>query len=154
MELYQHLCKRGTNPLDMVFPWLMSGFAAHVAPAETLLLWDRIIGYDSLLPLPVLAVAILTFRWVCDGRTCGSHENSGALPRAPWADHPHHNSSTPHMPRHGTASACSSPAVNNAKSNVAQHQTASALPDEAALKNNCALTPCLQAGLGAGGRDQ
>jgi hypothetical protein len=68
MELYQHLCKMGTNPLDMVLLWLMSGFAAHLAPGETLLLWDRIIGYDSLLPLPMLAVAILTFRWVRSGQ--------------------------------------------------------------------------------------
>lgn len=43
-------------------PWIMSGFVGYLAPSETLLLWDRIIGFDSLLVLPVLAVAIMTFR--------------------------------------------------------------------------------------------
>ena len=27
-----------------------------------LLLWDRVVGFDSLLPLPVLAVAVFSFR--------------------------------------------------------------------------------------------
>jgi len=31
-------------------------------PSGDLLLWDRIIGFDSLLPLPVLAVAVMSFR--------------------------------------------------------------------------------------------
>lgn len=61
-EVYQHLGSITSSLLDIVFPWLMSAFASQLAPAETLLLWDRVIGYDSLLPLPVLAVAILTFR--------------------------------------------------------------------------------------------
>lgn len=61
--MYRHLGSLTASPLDMVLPWLLSAFAAHLAPSETLLLWDRIIGYDSLLPLPVLAVAVLTFRW-------------------------------------------------------------------------------------------
>jgi hypothetical protein len=41
----------------------MSAFVGHLSPSETLLLWDRIIGFDSLLPLPVLAAAVMTFRW-------------------------------------------------------------------------------------------
>lgn len=62
LEVYQHLGSLTATPLDLVFPWLFSAFAAHLAPSETLLLWDRVIGFDSLLPLPVLAVAVLTFR--------------------------------------------------------------------------------------------
>ncbi len=31
---------------------------------QVMLLWDRVIGLDSLLPLPLLAAAILRFRWV------------------------------------------------------------------------------------------
>lgn len=54
------------SPLDLVMPWLLTAFASHLAPTETLLLWDRIVGYESLLPLPVLAVAVLTFRYVHD----------------------------------------------------------------------------------------
>jgi len=65
-ELYHHLCSLTASPLDLVMPWLLTAFAMHLAPTETLLLWDRIIGFDSLLPLPVLAVAVLAFR--CVGR--------------------------------------------------------------------------------------
>lgn len=32
---------------------------------EVLLLWDRVLGLDSLLPLPLLAVAIVCFRQAC-----------------------------------------------------------------------------------------
>jgi hypothetical protein len=64
IEVYRHLGSLTATPLDMVFSWLGSAFASHLVPAETLLLWDRIIGFDSLLPLPVLAVAVLTFRCV------------------------------------------------------------------------------------------
>jgi hypothetical protein len=30
---------------------------------EVLLLWDRVIGLDSLLPIALLAVAVVCFRW-------------------------------------------------------------------------------------------
>lgn len=40
----------------------MTAFAGHLAVGEVLLLWDRVIGFDSLLPLPLLAVAVLAFR--------------------------------------------------------------------------------------------
>lgn len=33
-----------------------------VAAAQVLLLWDRLLGYDSLELLPVLAAAVLVFR--------------------------------------------------------------------------------------------
>ena len=42
---------------------MLSAFVGYLSPGETLLLWDRVVGFDSLLPLPVLAVAVLTFRW-------------------------------------------------------------------------------------------
>lgn len=44
-------------------PRMFSAFVGYLSPSETLLLWDRVIGYDSLLPLPLLAVAVMTFRW-------------------------------------------------------------------------------------------
>jgi hypothetical protein len=62
-EVYSHLARLGPSPLDLAFPWIMSAFVGHLSPSETLLLWDRIIGFDSLLPLPVLAAAVMTFRW-------------------------------------------------------------------------------------------
>ncbi|KIZ03010.1 hypothetical protein MNEG_4946 [Monoraphidium neglectum] len=40
--------------------WMFSAFAGYLSPGETLLLWDRVIGFDSLLPLPLLAVAVVT----------------------------------------------------------------------------------------------
>ncbi|WIA13365.1 hypothetical protein OEZ85_006945 [Tetradesmus obliquus] len=61
-EVYRHLSRLGPSALDLAFPWIMAAFVGHLSPAETLLLWDRIIGFDSLLPLPVLAAAVMTFR--------------------------------------------------------------------------------------------
>ena len=34
--------------LRLVFPWLVSGFASQLECQELLLLWDRILGFDSL----------------------------------------------------------------------------------------------------------
>jgi hypothetical protein len=68
IEVYRHLGSLTATPLDVVFSWISSAFASHLVPSETLLLWDRVIGFDSLLPLPVLAVAVLTFRWVSPTR--------------------------------------------------------------------------------------
>jgi len=40
----------------------MKGFSGYLLPEQLLNLWDVIIAYDSLEILPVLAVAILSFR--------------------------------------------------------------------------------------------
>jgi hypothetical protein len=48
----------------VALPWLCSGFVGYLGPGEVLALWDRVIGYDSLLVLPLLAAAVLIFRWV------------------------------------------------------------------------------------------
>lgn len=61
-EVAQHLGGLGCPPLSLALPWIMTAFAGHLAVGEVLLLWDRIIGFDSLLPLPLLAVAILAFK--------------------------------------------------------------------------------------------
>ncbi len=53
----------GVSALEIAFPMMFSAFVGFLSPSETLLLWDRIIGFDSLLPLPVLAVAVMVFRW-------------------------------------------------------------------------------------------
>jgi hypothetical protein len=52
----------------------MSAFVGQLSPAETLLLWDRIIGFDSLLPLSVLAAAVMTFRWAACGALLWSRQ--------------------------------------------------------------------------------
>ena len=43
------------------------------AGRQVLLLWDRIIGFDSLLPLPLLAAAIFSFRCAPPPPTRGRH---------------------------------------------------------------------------------
>jgi hypothetical protein len=48
--------------LQVALPWLSSGFVGYLGPGEVLALWDRVIGYDSLLVLPLLAAAVLIFR--------------------------------------------------------------------------------------------
>ncbi len=58
----EHLKAVGCPPLQLALPWIMTAFAGHLAVGEVLLLWDRVIGFDSLLPLPLLAVAVIAFR--------------------------------------------------------------------------------------------
>ena len=47
-------------------------------PEEVLLLWDRILGFDSLDVLPILAVAILSFRKT-ELMTCTAKADAEAL---------------------------------------------------------------------------
>jgi hypothetical protein len=61
-DLFLHLTTIGAPPLRLVFPWLVTAFAGQLECQELLLLWDRIIGFDSLDILAVLAVAVLEFR--------------------------------------------------------------------------------------------
>lgn len=37
-------------------------FSHHVPPTQVLLLWDRLLGFDSLELLPILAAAVLVYR--------------------------------------------------------------------------------------------
>ena len=60
--LFQHFVSVGVQPLRLIFNWLVQAFAGPLDSYQTFLLWDRIIGFDSLLLLPVLAVGILMFR--------------------------------------------------------------------------------------------
>ncbi|XP_078040184.1 TBC1 domain family member 19 isoform X2 [Augochlora pura] len=50
------------QPIKVVFKWIMRGFSGHLPPEQLLYLWDLILGYDSLEIIPLLAVAILSFR--------------------------------------------------------------------------------------------
>jgi hypothetical protein len=45
-----------------VFPLLLSACVAGFTPQDTLALWDRVIGFNSLLPLAVVAAAVLVVR--------------------------------------------------------------------------------------------
>jgi hypothetical protein len=41
---------------------MVTAFADKLQPSEVLLLWDRIIGFDTLMLLPVLAASVFAFR--------------------------------------------------------------------------------------------
>lgn len=61
-ELWSHLNRIGCPGLKAAFPFLSTAFVDHLSMAELLLLWDRIVGFDSLLPVVLLAVAVLVVR--------------------------------------------------------------------------------------------
>lgn len=45
-----------------MFKWLMRAFSGHLPPQQLLILWDLVLGFDSLEILSLLAVIILSFR--------------------------------------------------------------------------------------------
>lgn len=61
-ELVSHLLRLGVHPLRIAFPWIQTAFSQYLEARELLLLWDRIIGFNDLALLPVLAVSIFVFR--------------------------------------------------------------------------------------------
>ncbi|XP_070197839.1 TBC1 domain family member 19-like isoform X2 [Littorina saxatilis] len=61
-ELFFHLKNVGCQPLKIAFKWLMRAFSGFLASDQVLLLWDRVLSFDSLEILPVFAVAIFSFR--------------------------------------------------------------------------------------------
>ncbi|TGZ64998.1 hypothetical protein CRM22_006089 [Opisthorchis felineus] len=61
-QVFFHLRSHGIQPVRFVFKWLMRAFSGFLTPDQVLLLWDRILGFDSLEILAVLAVAIFSYR--------------------------------------------------------------------------------------------
>eukprot|EP00041_Stephanoeca_diplocostata_P038172 m.1481768 g.1481768 ORF g.1481768 m.1481768 type:complete len:536 (-) comp25178_c0_seq15:2789-4396(-) len=62
-DLFHHLAGTlGLAPLAVALPWLHRAFSGTLPPHQVLLLWDRVLGWDSLLVLPLLAVAIFAYR--------------------------------------------------------------------------------------------
>ncbi|KAL7685980.1 putative Rab-GTPase-TBC domain-containing protein [Plasmopara halstedii] len=60
--VFFHLLNVGVKPLDIAFPWIQSAFSSLLDIDQVLLLWDRVIGYDSMDVLAVLAAALFDFR--------------------------------------------------------------------------------------------
>ena len=60
--VFQHLRALNLSPLSIAYPWIFSAFAGFLAIEQLLLLWDRVVGFDSLVPLVLLAVAIFGFK--------------------------------------------------------------------------------------------
>ncbi|KAJ0412617.1 hypothetical protein ATCC90586_006984 [Pythium insidiosum] len=52
----------GVRPLDLAFPWIQSAFSGVLEIQQLLLLWDRVVGYDSIEVLAVAAAALFHFR--------------------------------------------------------------------------------------------
>eukprot|EP00798_Chlamydomonas_sp_ICE-L_P021474 gene21474-28447_t len=61
-EVVAHLHRMGIPVASLGMPWITSAFVGFLPVEEVLLLWDRVIGLDSLLPIPLLAVAVICFR--------------------------------------------------------------------------------------------
>ena len=60
--LTAHLSSLGCPAVSIALPWITSAFVEVLPVQEVLLLWDRVIGLDSLLVLPVAAAALLAWR--------------------------------------------------------------------------------------------
>merc|ERR1711972_661632 len=49
-------------PLRFAFPWIVCGFVSYLRADQVLWLWDRVIGFDSVQLIAVLAAAVFAFR--------------------------------------------------------------------------------------------
>jgi hypothetical protein len=61
-ELCMYLSAKSFNYLQIAFKWIFYGFIGFLEVDQLYHLWDRVIGYDSLELLPIMAVAIFIFR--------------------------------------------------------------------------------------------
>ncbi|KAJ8602018.1 hypothetical protein CTAYLR_002779 [Chrysophaeum taylorii] len=61
-RLFFHLVKIGIAPLAIALPWIHFAFVSLLDVDQVLLVWDRILGFDTLTVLPVLAAAIFLYR--------------------------------------------------------------------------------------------
>ncbi|KAJ8008054.1 hypothetical protein DPEC_G00100790 [Dallia pectoralis] len=61
-QLFYHLREIGAQPLRVAFKWMVRAFSGYLSTDQLLLLWDRILGYDSLEIVAVLAASVFAFR--------------------------------------------------------------------------------------------
>ena len=61
-SLVLHLKSIKVEPLKLAYKWILYAFSGYLDPDQVLLLWDRIIGFDSLEIVPILAAAVFHFR--------------------------------------------------------------------------------------------
>ena len=61
-EVCYHLNTLGISPLRVAFPWMFYSFIGYLEVDQIFLLWDRILGFESLEILPIFATAIFVFR--------------------------------------------------------------------------------------------
>ncbi|CAJ1396575.1 unnamed protein product [Effrenium voratum] len=58
----QHLLALDTSPLRYAFHWIVTGFVGCLPAEQILHLWDRVLGFDSVELVPVLAAAVFALR--------------------------------------------------------------------------------------------
>ncbi|XP_047737622.1 TBC1 domain family member 19-like [Hyalella azteca] len=61
-QLWYHCSALGINLCSIVFRWLVRAFSGYLRPDQLLQLWDAVLAYGTLEVLPVLALAIVSFR--------------------------------------------------------------------------------------------
>jgi hypothetical protein len=61
-KLFFYLVQIGVDPLAVALPWIQFGFVGLLDVDQVLLLWDRILGFEDLSLLPILAAAIFVYR--------------------------------------------------------------------------------------------
>ncbi|XP_036407439.1 TBC1 domain family member 19 [Megalops cyprinoides] len=61
-QLFYHLREIGAQPLRIAFKWMVRAFSGYLSTDQLLLLWDRILGYDSLEIVAALAAAVFAYR--------------------------------------------------------------------------------------------
>ncbi|CAL8327699.1 unnamed protein product [Lota lota] len=61
-QLFYHLRQIGAQPLRIAFKWMVRAFSGYLSTDQLLLLWDRILAYDSLEIVAVLSAAVFAFR--------------------------------------------------------------------------------------------
>lgn len=61
-DLMYHMNQLGLPPLKIAFPWIFYSFVGYIEVEQVFLLWDRVIGYDSLDIIVLLAVALFVYR--------------------------------------------------------------------------------------------
>lgn len=61
-DCFAHCVRIGVNPLSIAFPWMFSAFAGWMDVEQVLLFWDRLIAFDSLELIALLACGIFLYR--------------------------------------------------------------------------------------------
>ncbi|XP_069956275.1 TBC1 domain family member 19 isoform X4 [Cherax quadricarinatus] len=61
-RLWQHCASMNIQLLPIVFKWMVRGFSGYLIPDQLFHLWDVVLAWESVEILPVLALAIISFR--------------------------------------------------------------------------------------------